>query len=148
MQPCGIPETNGFFGHRHLGGIPEIRVKCRIYSRDLSSFAQLLGERGWLYSVKIELGKPGFHFLTCLEFDYRTPGDHYILLRLVWVPADSGFSNLHLKDTKVAKLDVLTFDQTCTNMVEGFLDDFSHVLVVVIAALVDRLDDLPFRQII
>jgi len=28
------------------------------------------------------------------------------------------------------------------------LDDFSHVLVVVIAALVDRLDDLPFRQII
>jgi len=33
-------------------------------------------------------------------------------------------------------------------MVEGFLNDFSHMLVVVIAALVDRLDDLPFRQII
>ena len=106
--------------------------------------------RSWvgLYSVEIELGKPGFHFLTCLELYDRPPGDDHILLRLIWVPTNSGLSNLYLEYPKVAKLDILTVDQTCADMVEGFLDDFSHLLVVVIAALVDRLDDLPFRQII
>ena len=101
-----------------------------------------------LYSVEIELGKPGFHFLTCLELNDCSSGDNNILLWLIWVPTDSGLSYLYLENPKVAKLDVLTVDQTCADMVEGFLDDFSHMLVVVITALVDRLDDLPFRQII
>ena len=106
--------------------------------------------RSWvgLYSVEIELAKPGFHFLTCLELYNCSSGDDHILLRLIWVPTNSGLSYLYLKYPKVAKLDILTIDQTCADMVEGFLDDFSHMLVVVIAALVDRLDDLPFRQII
>ena len=101
-----------------------------------------------LYSVEIELGKPGFHFLACLELYNCSSGDDHILLRLIWVPADSGLSYLYLEYPKVAKLDILTVDQTCADMVKGFLDDFSHMLVVVITALVDRLDDLPFRQII
>lgn len=101
-----------------------------------------------LYSVEIELGKPGFHFLTCLELYNCSSGDDHILLRLIWVPSDSGLSYLYLEYPKVTKLDILTIDQTCADMVEGFLDDFSHMLVVVITALVDRLDDLPFRQII
>ena len=130
-------------------GIREIRVKYRIYSRGLIQLSPTpLGAGVGLYSVEIELGKPGFHFLTCLELNDRSSGDDHILLWLIWVPADSGLSYLYLENPKVAKFDVLTVDQTGADMVEGFLDDFSHMLVVVIAALVDRLDDLPFRQII
>ena len=65
-----------------------------------------------LYSVEIELGKPGFHFLTCLELYNCSSGDDHILLWLIWVSADSGLSYLYLENPKVAKLDVLSVDQT------------------------------------
>ena len=130
-------------------GIREIRVKYRIYSRGIIQLCPTPLRSGvGLYSVEIELGKPGFHFLTSLELNDCPSGDNHILLRLIWVSTDSGLSYLYLEYPKVAKLDILTVDQTCADMVEGFLDDFSHMLVVVITALVDRLDDLPFRQII
>ena len=65
-----------------------------------------------LYSVEIELGKPGFHFLTCLELDDCSSGDDHILLWLIWVSANSGLSYLYLENPKVAKLDVLSVNQT------------------------------------
>ena len=85
------------------------------------------------------------HDLAGLEFNGGTRGDDKTAPRLVWIAADTWFSEFDLEDTEVSQLHSITLSEGIGDVIERPLDDIENLVLDQACFVTDFNDEFPFR---